>query len=245
MVLELKIRLAAAAVGLVVLMIACGGDAATKPAEDKSEIDPGPALQQAVAQLLALQSASFSLDHLKGSTVLVPGVLMTKVSGEVSIPDRFSVTVEAESVSPKSYLEIGIVMIEDTAYMTGIFGGGWNKISPDSLPFNLSGLGQTLADIVDVIQTPEVTGEERLSGIDTLHIGGTINSQDLGGLVPGASEGFSVGLELWLDRSQGLLQKVLIVGRVVPTDDTDTVRELTLEDINRPVEIHAPGGASG
>ena len=172
--MELKTKFAAVAVLLAVLMAACGSDAATEPPEGTSTIDPGPALQQAVGQLLALESASFTLDHLKGSTVLVPGVLMTKVSGEVSIPDRFSVTVEAESESPKSYLEISIVTIEDLAYMTGILGGGWNEISPDSLPFNLSGLGQTLADIVDAIQAPRVIGEERLRGVDTLHIGGGI-----------------------------------------------------------------------
>ena len=48
-----------------------------------------------------------------------------------------------------------------------------------------------------------------------------------------------------LDRSQGLLQQVLIVGRVVPTDEPDTVRKLTLEDINQPVEIEAPADVSG
>ena len=170
---------------------------------------------------------------------------MTKVSGEISIPDRFSVTVEAQSEFPKSYLEISIVRIEDTAYMTSIFGGGWNQISPDSLPFNLFGLGQTLAGIMDAMQTPQVLGEERLNGIDSLYIGGAIDSQDLAQLVPGAGEGFPVGLELWLDQSRGLLQKVLIVGRVVPMDDTDTVRELTLRDINQPVNIEVPGDVSG
>ena len=40
---------------------------------------------------------------------------MTKVSGVVSIPDRFHVTVEAESQFPKSYIEISVITIEDTA----------------------------------------------------------------------------------------------------------------------------------
>jgi len=230
---------------MVGLLAACGTNLATETPEDGVEVDPGPVLEQAVTQLLALESASFSLNHLKGSTALVPGVSMTKVSGEISIPDRFSVTVEAQSEFPKSYLEISIVRIEDTAYMTSIFGGGWNQISPDSLPFNLFGLGQTLAGIMDAMQTPQVLGEERLNGIDTLYIGGAIDSQDLAQLVPGAGEGFPVGLELWLDQSRGLLQKVLIVGRVVPMDDTDTVRELTLRDINQPVNIEVPGDVSG
>ncbi len=230
---------------MVGLLAACGTNLATETPEDGVEVDPGPVLEQAVTQLLALESASFSLNHLKGSTALVPGVSMTKVSGEISIPDRFSVTVEARSEFPKSYLEISIVTIEDTAYMTNIFGGGWNQISPDSLPFNLFGLGQTLAGIVDAMQSPRVLGEERLNGIDTLYIVGTIDSQDLARLVPGAGEGFPVDLELWLNQSQGVLQKVLIVGRVVPTDDTDTVRELTLKDVNQPVTIEVPGDVSG
>ena len=200
-------------------------------------------MSQAVEQLLALESASFSLDHLEGSTMLVPGVLMTKVYGEVSIPDRFSVTVEAESEFPKSYIEISIITIEDTAYMTDILSGRWNQISPDSLPFNLLDLGQTLADIVDVVQEPQVLGQERLRGVDTLHIKGQIASEDLSELVPGAGQGFPVKLELWLDRDQGLLQQVLILGRVVPTDDKNTERELTLQDINQSVVISPPSDA--
>ena len=225
------------------LLVACGSDNPTQQVDDSTGIDPAPAMSQAVEQLLALESASFSLDHLEGSTMLVPGVLMTKVYGEVSIPDRFSVTVEAESEFPKSYIEISIITIEDTAYMTDILSGRWNQISPDSLPFNLLGLGQTLADIVDVVQEPQVLGQERLRGVDTLHIKGQIASEDLSELVPGAGQGFPVKLELWLDRDQGLLQQVLILGRVVPTDDENTERELTLQDINQSVVISPPSDA--
>ena len=224
---------------VAVLLVACDSDGTTQA--EFSDIDPSPAMSQAVAQLLALESASFTLDHLEGSTILVPGVLMTKVSGEVSIPGRFSVTVEAESEFPKSYIEISIITIDDTAYMTDILSGRWNQISADSLPFNLSGLGQTLADIVEAVQEPTVIGEERLVDLDTLHIKGQIASEDLSELVPGAGQGFLVQLELWLDQSQGILQQVHIIGRVVPTDKTNTVRQLTLEDINQPVVIEPPG----
>ena len=239
MVVELRHKFLIVAMMVSVLLVACDSDGTTQA--EFSDIDPSPAMSQAVAQLLALESASFTLDHLEGSTILVPGVLMTKVSGEVSIPGRFSVTVEAESEFPKSYIEISIITIDDTAYMTDILSGRWNQISADSLPFNLSGLGQTLADIVEAVQEPTVIGQERLGDLDTLHIKGQIASEDLSELVPGAGQGFTVQLELWLDQSQGLLQQVHIIGRVVPTDKTNTLRQLTLEDINQPVVIEPPG----
>ena len=243
--MELRPKFLVAVIMAAGLMAACGTDTATRPPNGASSIDPGPAMRQAVGQLLALESAAFSLDHLEGSTVLVPGVLMTKVSGEVSIPDRFRVTVEAESEFPKSYIEINIISIDDTAYMTDIFSGRWNQISVGSLPFNLSGLGKTLADIVEAVEMPRVLGEERLRGVNTLHIQGEVASEDLSELVPGSGDGFPVRLDLWLDRSQGLLQQVHIIGRVVPSDAPNTFRELTLEDINQPVNIEAPGNTSG
>ena len=129
--------------------------------------------------------------------------------------------------------------------MTDIFSGRWNQISAGSLPFNLSGLGKTLADIVEAVEMPRVLGEERLRGVDTLHIQGGVASEDLSELVPGSGDGFPVRLDLWLDRSQGLLQQVHIIGRVVPSDAPNTFRELTLEDINQPVNIEAPGNTSG
>jgi hypothetical protein len=205
-------------------------------------IDIDLAMPQAVDQLLALKSAGFILEHLEGSTVLVPGVLMTKVSGEVSIPDRFRVTVEAESEFPKSYLEISIITIDDAAYMTDIFTGRWNQISAETLPFNLSGLGQTLAGIIESVQQPRAVRAERVNGVDTVLIKGQIISENLSELVPGSADGFPVELEFWLDR-EGLLQQVLIIGRVVATDIPETVRKLTLENINQPVVIEPPGDA--
>ena len=43
-----------------------------------------------------------------------------------------------------------------------------------------------------------------------------------------------------VDRAEGLLLQVLITGQVVPTDNPDTVRALTLDDIDLPVEINRP-----
>ena len=225
---------------LVWLTAACSSDSSDLALKSESAIDAEPVLLQAVEQLMGLESASFSLNHIKGSTVLMPGVLMTKISGEISIPDRSRVTVEAQIEFPKSYVEIDIVRIQKTAFMTSIFGGDWNQVSAESLPFNLSGLGLTMAEIVDAIQNPKVLGEERLNGIDTLLIGGMVNPKDLVKLVPGAEGDVRVDLKLWINREDGLLRRALIAGRVVPTDGVDTVRDLILKNINQPVVIDAP-----
>ena len=93
------------------------------------------------------------------------------------------------------------------------------------------------------MRQPRVLRTERLNGIDTVLITGRILSEDLSELVPGSAEGFPVDLEFWLERN-GLLRQVLIIGRVVATDVPDTVRTLTLDNINQPVEIEPPGNTS-
>ena len=218
MVLELKCRFLSVFLLFIWLTAACGPDFDDRNLKGKSAIDAEPVLLKAVEQLKRLESASFSLNHLKGATILIPGVLMTKISGEVLIPDRSSLTVEAQIEFPKSYIEIDIVTIEETAYMTNIFGGAWSEVPTESLPFNLSGLGVTMAEIVDAIQIPKVLGEERLNSINTVSIGGKINSRDLVKLVPGAEGNFKVDLKLWINREDSLLQRCLLYTSPSPRD---------------------------
>ncbi len=228
---------------LLALAAGCGSgvtEAPVKPPEQ--ETDPKVALRQAVFEILRLESAAFTLEHLRGTTALIPGFLeMNKVSGVVDIPDRFRLKVQAESLFPPAFVEINIVVIEDRAFMTDPGTGRWSEQAPESLPINLSNLGRTLANIIEAVEAPTLVGSEELKGYDTYRIGGGIKSQNLSELVPGADEGLDVRLDLWLDRVRSLLLQVLITGRVVSADAADTVRLLTLDDINLPVEISPPG----
>ena len=95
-------------------------------------------------------------------------------------------------------------------------------------------------DIIEAVEVPSMAVPEELRGEDTYHIKGRIESQALEDLIPGAGEGLDVELDLWLEQSRSLLLQVLISGMVLPSDDADTVRVLTLDDINVPVEISPP-----
>ena len=233
-----KLALLLALSAIIVAITACGSATLTPPALPK--VDPREMLREAVTKLLQLESAAFTLEHEKGSTTLFPGLEMTKASGVVDIPDRFRLTVEAESAFPRSFIKIDVVTIEETAYMTDIISGNWRQIGVEVLPFRFVNLGQTLADIIEAIREPELTGSENIRGFDTYRVKGSILSQDLSALVPGSGDDFDVELELWLQEESNLLRQVKISGMVVPTDIPGAIRLLTLDDLNVPVEILPP-----
>ena len=156
------------------------------------------------------------------------------------VPGEFDITVEGELLFPRSYLEIGMISLGDEAYMTNLVSGQWEEVSQAALPINLSDFGETLAAIVEDVQSPRLLGQENMDGVVVYHIGGDITSEVLKGLVPTAGTGFPVELEMWTERDTGMLHRALITGQVVATDVEEAQRQLILEGANQPVSIERP-----
>ncbi len=210
------------------------------PTATPKPVDPREELQRTVGRLLALQSVTFDLHHVVGSTNILPGVLMNRASGKAIVPGKFSVTVEGELLFPRSYLVIDMISVDGAAYMTNLINGEWEKVAPEALPIDLNNLGVTLADIVEEVQEPAVLGRDRLDGVDVHRIGGRITSEVLKELVPTAGTGFPVDLEMWIRQDTGMLMQALITGQVVLTDVEDSQRQLTLSDVDEPIKIEPP-----
>ena len=225
-----------------VAAVACAAAEPTPtPTGTPEPVDPKEELQRTVDRLVALQSVTFDLHHLIGSTSILPGVLMNRAYGKAIVPGRFAVTVEGELLFPRSYLQIEMISIDDTAFMTNLINGQWEQVTPESLPINLNNLGVVLADIVDEVQEPRLLGRDELNGVDVYRIGGEITSEVLKELVPTAGTGFPVSLEMWIEQDTGMLRQALITGQVVLTDVEDSQRELTLDDVDKPATIEPPG----
>ena len=189
---------------------------------------------------MGLQSVTFDLHHVVGSTSILPGVLMNRAYGKAIVPGQFDVTVEGELLFPRSYIEIGMISVDGSSYMTNLINGDWQEVPPGALPMDLSTLGVTLADIVENVQEPELLGRDRLADVSVYHISGNITSEVLKQLVPTAGTGFPVALEMWTEQDTGMLRQALITGRVVLTDVEDYQRKLTLDNVDEPVTVEPP-----
>ncbi len=223
---------------LLVSLMACSEEPAPTPTLEPA--DPRKELSRTVARLLELRSVSFDLEHVVGSTRILPGILMHRAYGDAAVPDEFGVTVEAELIFPRSYLEIKMTVVDGAAYMTNVLTGEWGKVSLSTLPINLSNFGDIIARIIREVQDPELAGEENVDGAEVYLIRGVILSEDLKELVPSAGTGFPVKLDVVTERATGSLLQALITGRVVESDPPDSQRRLRLFNLNKPLTITAP-----
>ena len=217
---------------LLLLSLCLGCRPALTPTSEPV-VDPQAVLQESAQRVMALKSGAFNLEHRQGATLLLPGVEMTRVYGEVEVPDRFHLTVEAEVSG--TYAEAQIALVDGQAYMTNFITGQWQPVPREALPFNFANLGNTLAGILRAVREPTLLAAETLQGSPAHRIAGKVKSEDLSALVPAAAEGFDVALELWVDEASKLPRQVLITGPVVATDTPDTVRVFTLDA--RPVKV--------
>ena len=228
-------------IGILALAAACGSTyTTTQPATSDTGESTQEILRRGAARMLVLRSAGFKMEHIQGSTTLFPGLEMEMVSGSVDIPNSFRLHVEAVSTSPRSFVPIDVVATPEGAFMTDFVTREWQAIAPEVLPFQFGDLGRTLADIITAVRAPSLLGTERIQGRTAYHIEGHMSSEDLKGLIPSAGQGFIVGMELWLGMDDAVLSQVLVKGKIVPTDDNDTERLLTIHDIDVPVEITLP-----
>ena len=232
--------LCAIAAAIALMVVACGQEPAATPLRSATPVDPKAELRRTVDRLLDLQSVSFVLEHTVGATVLTSGIEMRRAYGNVVIPGRFDVTVEAQAGN--LYIELGAASIDGVTYMTNPITGQWAETPPESIPINLVTLGSTLAGIVEAVRAPELRGESVLDGAGVYQISGGIRSEDLRELVPNAAAGYAVGLEVWLEREGGMLRRATITGRVTGDDAAEAQRVLTLDDVNRAITITPPPG---
>lgn len=231
----------------LIWMASCGSSPETVPTSDPSPtpaptLSPQQVIERAGARMLALGTARFVLEHEgDNSSQLFPGVQVNLVTGEVDMPDKFKVQIEAVSSFPRSFFRVDVVGVGNKAFMTDFIDNDkWNHWPIESLPFNFSDLGRTLNDIILSLQNPTLAGVEETGDVPTWRIKGTILSEDLNTLVPSAGTGHEIGLELWIGQPDELLRKVRIDGRVLDTDNPDMVRVLTIHGFDEPVEIVLP-----
>ena len=226
----------------LLLMAACGAEPEPDPAPD---VDMDALLTGAGDQLAAMSTAKFSMvDELESGAKFF-GTTFKRMETEVEAPDSFRMVVDVEAPG-FGFVEIEMMAVGEEAYIKLSADAPWNALPLDQVPFNFAGLGFTLRDLLTTMKDgAQVAGRESLDGAQTIRVDGTLSSEQLSALISSADPGHDVNLNLWIEEADNALKQIRIAGRIYNDDAPETVRLLTIDGIDVPVDIQLPDLGSG
>ena len=234
-------------VSFLFLAAGCAGEATPVPTATPIPT-PTPTvsdvLTRAGQKLAAMSTAKFSLvDELESGAKFF-GTTFKSMEAEVKAPDSFRMVVEV--VAPGfGFVQIEMLAVGDQAFMKFSEDAPWAPLPLDQVPFNFAGLGVTLRDMLDALEDAAITGKEPLEGSQAIRVEGTLGSADLAKLITSVDPGLSVALTLWFDEAEHTLRQIRIAGKIYADDAPETVRLLTVEGIDVPVDIQLPEAGAG
>ncbi len=200
--------------------------------------DPGAILARAADQLRSERYLEFVLEHPTGGTPLATGLDLVGAEGVAILPDRFRLELDMEASG--TVLELDVIVVGERAYMTNLFGGAWESVPKEQIPFRFDFVTESMTGLLAEMDDPILLGAEELAGLSAYVIRGTGPTVTLAKLIPGVLPDSYVPVELWIDTADGRLRQVRLTGPLVMDDLPDTVRLVRLKALDNAPEIEAP-----
>ena len=104
---------------LMVPLWALGCGAATSTPEPETP-SPSQIIEESGTKMAALQSASFTLESEGETSARFFGVELNLMEGQVDMPDKFKVRVEATTTFPRTFIELNVVGVGDSIVISDI-----------------------------------------------------------------------------------------------------------------------------
>ena len=228
---------------LAAALVACGDD---KPkgagtSEDGSPARPDPAtlLRQAADRMERANSFHFVLDHEKGATPIVFGLLMSRAEGDVVRPDRLRADVDAAMGGVN--LKMKVISIGDVSKITNPF----NPAAWQDLPS-----GTRIGDIFDPaagttaalrnVQNPQITGEDTVAGKKVWRVEGNVDAAALSALASLAESGYTTRGAAWIGQDSPEVYRIRLDGPLGSKDTPGVIRRLELSRFDEKITIDPP-----
>ena len=188
--------------------------------------------------LRAVTSVHFQVSHVEGGTDLGGGILLTSVEGDAKFPNGASMRAQGRAFNAP--VQFGIVQTGDLTYFCGPLGCIWRTVDPGTLPFDFVGMHDSVADALAATTAVSIEEAGDVNGVPTYLLTGRLLSETIRGLVPGALEGNTLEIAVFVGRDDLLPRSVRLSGLMFADDPPGMTRLLDLADFNDPVSIEPP-----
>lgn len=229
------------ALGLLLHALALIGSPVT------AQEDVTAVITRAAERMAKVQSFHFTVTTPRGKTQITEQIELAGVEGDIQRPDRFraSFTAKAAVVT----LTVKVVGIGNKIWVTNPMASEETYIEVDgaeivALPVtDLLNPDRLITAAVNLIENPEIAGEDKINDAQTTHVKGTLDPrriEELAGTpVPELTDIEPLDVSLWID-GEGLVVRAELTGRLTPSETGIIVRRLDLSNFDEPITIEPP-----
>lgn len=226
------------AVAVALLAVSCGSEPTPTPTPTITAEDVRDSGAEALRNL---STVHFLVTHEVGGTDIGFSSTLTEAEGDGVFPDKAEFVAKATSaLFGNAALELDIVQYGEITHLRDRISMVWQALPAGTLAINFANINGSIADALASLGELDLTDGGSVDGAPVHKLTGTTPSTSMRGLVPGAPEGETLHMEVWVGRDDYLVRKVRLTGRLVEADTPDIVRVLELSRFDEPVTIEPP-----
>lgn len=202
-------------------------------------------LREAAQTMADLQTFQFEIATTRGQSTILQGLEVETISGAVRRPVDFTATVTVGL--PFGSIEVTAVGVDGKAYIEDpLSDGQWIELEGTEQAVALINPDTLILSSIEVVQDARIEGTEKIDGVETTRLTGTIDfaasaEQLSGGSVeiPAELSSEPIVLLIWVD-DQNRVVEIEIDGPILETESDDVIRTVSFFGFNEPVDIEAP-----
>ncbi len=222
-----------AALALTISITACDmGSSSNTP-----DLPPAQVIEKAVPAMQQASSFHFDMDTSKLLKPL-PGIFISKASGDVAKPDKLSADVTATYFGIT--VNIKAVVDGDKQYMTDPTSGAWQSTGQAIDVKQYFNPSKGVADILGSIKNLASDGKENVDNVENYRLTGSVPSSALKALSTEVTSQTDLTTTLWIGASDYLMRRVRLQGPLATGEPADIVRTINFSNYNKPVKIETP-----
>lgn len=221
--------------------------AALAPKPASAEGDATTLVAQAAQRMASVQSFHFVLTTPRGKTMITEQIELANVEGDIVRPDRFRVTFAAKAAFVT--LTIKVIGIGDRLWVTNPMEREETYIevanpASEQLPqLDLLNPDRILTAAVQLLENPAITGTEKIAGVSTTRVEGTVDVRRIeeiaGTPIAGIPQVEPLDIRIWIDQ-EGHVLRLEFEGPLTEAETGPIVRRLDLSHFDELVTIEPP-----
>lgn len=215
----------------------------TPVSQAEGDADALEVLRSAAAEVLELDTFTFSMETISGSSTIFPGVELISVEGEVERPMNVAATLTVSAFT-QTMIASAVVVDGDVYVQNPLSGGAWENMGSAPEVATMINPDWLLLAALNLIQEARVTNER--DGVTLVE--GYINlsesladvaEQDMQELEQFLATG-PVDVAFWIDEDN-LINQAELYGPIFANESPDVEKRIELSGFNEPVNIEPPG----